>query len=231
MIDHGGMGWGATGGFFMDDLSPPTTPNVPESATTKVVPPAQRILVAEDEHLIAVDLSNQLHALGFEVIGPAANGNQAIELAKEHQPDLALLDIRMPEMDGLAAAGVLFCQMNVPVVIVSAYSDADYLDIATRVGVFGYMLKPVTRETLRVNIAVAWARYQQHLKLRQRIGELENTLEERKLIEKAKGLLMQKMGITEAEALNRLRRKARDSRRRMADLAQAILEAHDLFET
>ncbi len=218
----------------MDDHIPPTTPNVPEAASTTAippVPPAQRILVAEDEHLIAVDLANQLQALGFEVIGPAANGAQAIELAKVHQPDLALLDIRMPEMDGLAAAGVLFCQMNIPVVIISAYSDADYLDIATRVGVFGYMLKPVTRETLRVNIAVAWARYQQHLKLRQRIGELENTLEERKLIEKAKGLLMQKMGISEAEALNRLRRKARDSRRRMADLAQAILEAHDLFET
>ena len=187
------------------------------------------ILIAEDEHLIATDLADQLTTLGYKTIGPANSGQHAIALAKEHHPDLALMDIRMPEMDGLTAAGVLFSQMNIPVVIVTAYIDANYLEMASRIGIFGYVIKPVNADTLRATITIAWSRFHQHIQLRNKINELEMTLEERKLIEIAKGLLMKKLGLSEADALSRLRRKARDSRRRMADMARAIIDANDLF--
>ncbi len=210
-----------------------------EAATTQV-PDSQhgngqlperprRILVAEDEHLLATNIAHNLVTLGFEVIGPAANGTQAIELAKEHKPDLALLDIRMPGTDGLEAAQVIFCQMGIPVMMLSAFSDADYLNAGTRIGVFGYMLKPVTLDELRVSIAVAWARYIQHTKLRDEVQDLKVTLENRKIIERAKGLIMQKLGLTEDEAMKRLQKQARDSRRKLADLAQSILDATDLL--
>ncbi|MEX0777137.1 MAG: response regulator [Phycisphaeraceae bacterium] len=189
----------------------------------------RRILIAEDEHLLAINLAHNLRSLAFEVIGPAANGDQAIALAKEHNPDLALLDIRMPGTDGLAAAQVLFCQMGIPVVVLSAFSDAEYLKVGTRIGVFGYLLKPVTLDELRVNIAVAWSRYLQHMRLRDEVQGLRTMLENRKIIERAKGLLMEKLGITEDQAMKRLQKQARDSRRKLADLAQAILQANDLL--
>ena len=109
-----------------------------------------RVLVAEDEHLIAVDLASTLENLGVEVIGPVGNGAQAVELARQQKPNLAILDIRMPSMDGLEAAGVLFCQMGIPVVIVSAYSDEEYVQSAARIGVFGYLIKPVTTDGIPI---------------------------------------------------------------------------------
>jgi AmiR/NasT family two-component response regulator len=203
------------------DLSDTFPEDVPEHPT--------RVLVAEDEHLVAVDISQNLRGLGFEVIGPAANGEQAVELAKEQAPDLALLDIRMPVMDGLAAAGVLFCQMGIPVVILTAFSDQEYIQASTRIGVFGYMLKPVTPDELRVNIAVAWSRYVQHSRLRGEVRDLKLTLEHRKIIERAKGLLMEKLNITEDMAMKRLQKQARDSRRKLVDLARSIIEANELL--
>lgn len=215
----------STSGFSIDAVAEEPLP------TAKEIPlHPEKILVAEDEHLIAMDLAGYLKGLGFDVVGPANNGRKAVELAKEHRPDLALVDVRMPQMDGLEAAGILFCQMNIPVIIVSSYPDAQYVERATRIGVFGYLLKPVTPDRLRVNIAVAWSRYRQHMLLRQQIAQLEAKLDERKIIEKAKGLLMKKLGISEEEAYERLRKKARDSRRKIADLARAILETSELLE-
>lgn len=217
-----------------DSFSDPSNaePLTPESpATSAGIPPEglQRILLAEDEHLLAVNLANHLTSLGMQVIGPAANGDQAIELAKAHVPQLALLDIRMPGTDGLAAAQVLFCQMGIPVVILSAYSDTQYLNAGTRIGIFGYLLKPVTLDELRVALAVAWSRFQQHDQLKGEVRDLKITLENRKIIEKAKGLLMQKLGLTEDQAMKRLQKQARDSRRKLVDLAQAILQANELL--
>ncbi len=189
------------------------------------------ILIAEDEHLLAANLTQNLSSLGFEIIGPAATGVQAVELAKQHNPQMALLDIRMPEKNGLEAAGVLFCQMGIPVVIISAFSDPDYLHEGARIGVFGYLLKPVQLDDLRVSITVAWSRYRQHTQLREEVATLKVTLEERKIIERAKGLIMQRLGLSEEAAMKRLQKQARDSRRKLADLARAILETSDLFET
>lgn len=192
--------------------------------------PAQlkRILIAEDEHLLAAALADDLRALNYEVLGPVPNGRQAIELARREPPQLALLDVRMPVMDGLEAAAILH-EMNVPSVIVSAYSDPEYVNRGSEVGVFGYVLKPVTVDDLRVNIAIAWSRYRYQHRLRSEVDTLKTALENRKLVERAKGLLMQRLNLTEPEAMRRLQKQARDSRRNMADLARSIIETDQLF--
>lgn len=188
-----------------------------------------RVLVAEDEHLVAINLMDSLRDLGLEVIGPVTNGKDAVDVAKEQKPDMALLDIRMPVMDGLEAAGIIFRQLEIPVVIVSAFSDSEYMEQGARIGVFGYLLKPVTIDELRVNLAVAWSRFRKHQNLTTQVEELKVALEDRKLIERAKGLLMDKLGLSENDAMRRLQKQARDSRRRLADLARAILETSELL--
>lgn len=188
-----------------------------------------RVLIAEDEHLVAASLSDNIRSLGVEVIGPVANGKDAIELARQARPDLALLDIRMPVLDGLETAAFLFPRLGVPVVIISAYSDQPYLSRSARIGVFGYMLKPVTRDELRVNLAVAWSRFLQHQELQGEVADLKTALEERKVIERAKGLVMDRLKVSEPEAMRRLQKQARDTRRKLADVARAIMESDRLL--
>ena len=188
------------------------------------------ILIAEDEHLVARSLQTDLEELGFEVVGPASNGLRAVDLAKKHMPDLILMDIRMPEMDGLEAAEKIFNEQNIPVIILSAYGDPDYLKTSAEIGVFGYMLKPVSADELRVGIAIAWARFRQHVGLSGEVNLLESKLEERKVIEKAKGIIMETMGMTEDSAMKRLQKQARDSRRPMVELAKSILESHEFMK-
>lgn len=187
------------------------------------------ILIAEDEHLLARDLSHELSELGFRVIGPAANGRQAIELAEKHEPDLALLDLRMPEMDGIEAGRILYEKLGIPVVVLTAHSDDHYVTACQEMGVFGYMLKPADAEELRITIRVAWGRYQEQCELRDEVGTLERKLEERKLVERAKGVLMQKLNLSEPEAMKRLQKQARDTRRPMAELARSILDAEQML--
>jgi DNA-binding NarL/FixJ family response regulator len=117
----------------------------------------KRLLVADDEHLVAMGMKNNLEELGYEVIGPAGDGQAAITLCETLKPDMALLDIQMPGLNGLAAAEKIYQELHIPVVIFSAYSDQEYVDSSNDAGVFGYILKPVTRDQLRVGIEVAWA--------------------------------------------------------------------------
>lgn len=188
------------------------------------------ILIAEDEHLLARSLSTDLGELGFQIMGPAPNGQAAIDLAKNERPDLALLDIRMPVLDGLAAAEVLYTQMDIPVVILSAYSDPLYLQAGARLGVFGYLLKPASMDELRVTLTVSWGRYREQKRLTDELDGIKLKLEQRKVIEKAKGILMKSMGITEEDAMRALQKQARDSRRPMIDLAQAVLDTQGLAD-
>ena len=189
-----------------------------------------RLLIAEDEHLVAVSLANHIEKLGYEVVGPAANGQEAIELAKQSRPDMALLDVRMPVKDGLETAGTLFRQMRIPVMMISAYANPEYLQRGTEIGIFGYVLKPVSEDLLRVSISVAWARYREHMRLYERVDDLTGRLEERKVIERAKGLLVKNLDISEEEALRRLRHQARQTRRKMVDMAQAVIQTHELMD-
>ena len=194
-------------------------------------PPAPRVvLVAEDEHLLARSLQNDLAELGFTVVGPARNGREAIDMARQRRPDLALLDIRMPEVDGLAAAETLFGEMGVPVIILSAYSDKGYVETGARIGVFGYLLKPVSLDELRVTIAIAWSRFTRQSELSGEVERASRKLEERKIVEKAKGVLMKTRGVDEEEAMRMLQKQARDSRRPMVELAQSLLDAQNLLE-
>lgn len=189
-----------------------------------------KVLVADDEHLVASGLAANLKELGYFVIGPASDGEEAITLCHTMQPDLALLDIRMPRKNGLEAAEIIFRQMSIPVVIFSAYSDRDYVETGAQVGIFGYMLKPVTQDQLRVNISVAWSRYLDFADKNQQIAALRERLENRKIIEQAKWLLVEKKGLDEPEAMRTLQRQARNNRRTLVEVAQSLLENKNLFD-
>jgi len=194
------------------------------------LPSVSTILVAEDEHLVAETLRADLELLGYEVLGPVSNGQAAIDLARDSKPDMALLDIRMPEVDGITAAGQLFGEMGIPVVILSAYSEQRDLEHLQEAGVFGYLLKPVSSDGLRVTLNVAWSRYLEAKRLAGEVKALEDKLESRKIIERAKGIIQETLGVNEGEAMRRLQRQSRDTRRPMVEIAKALLDTHGLLE-
>ena len=132
------------------------------------------ILIADDDELLAKGLMQHVEQLGFNVVGPASDGLHAIELAQKHEPSLALLDIRMPVLDGIGAASIIFPKLGIPVVMVSAHSDATSLRDSQQAGIFGYLVKPVALDQLRASITVAWASYCQHLHLQ---SEIQKTCE------------------------------------------------------
>jgi len=195
------------------------------------LPSASAILVAEDEHLVAETLRAELEKLGYQVMGPVPNGQAAIEHARESRPNMALLDIRMPGVDGIEAARHLYEEFDVPVVILSAYSEQRDLEQLQAAGVFGYLLKPVSSDCLRVTLNVAWSRYLEVKKLSGKVKNLEDKLENRKIIERAKGILQQSLGVTEAEAMRRLQRQSRDARRPMVELAKALVDSQELLDS
>ncbi len=185
---------------------------------------AGRILVADDEHLAALSLKQSLNDLGYTMIGPAHNGEHAVELGYAEHPDLALLDVRMADdFDGVDAARFLFEELRIPTVIVSAYSDPRQVEESTIPGVFGYVLKPVAREQLRAAIEVAWARMCQCHAQEKEIQRLKSTIEDRKTVERAKRALAEKHEIDEGEAMRRLRKMAREARRSLAEIARTLL--------
>ena len=186
----------------------------------------ERILVAEDELLLARSLKSDLEEMGYKVVGPASNGQTAIDLARAEKPDMALMDIRMPEVDGLAAADVLLHELDIPVVILSAYSDPPYLSAGAEMNVYGYLLKPVSMDELRVSLTVAWSRYLEQRKLTGEVEELKIKLEQRKTVERAKGLLMKHEGMDEEQAMRSLQKHARDARLPMIDLARQVIVRH-----
>lgn len=189
----------------------------------------ERILVADDEHLMATGLTTALRSLNFTVVGPVSNGQSAIETAQQDPVDMALLDIRMPGLDGISAARVLWLEHVIPSVIISAYSDDSYLQQAQDTGVFGYLLKPASTENLRVTITIAWARALQHGLQSKRIVQLESSLSERRIVEQAKWKLVQDLGISEPDAHAKLQKVARNHRRRLVDVATDVLEGREII--
>ncbi|MBN8643698.1 MAG: response regulator [Planctomycetes bacterium] len=180
------------------------------------------VLVAEDEHLIATNLCSHLRALGCRPVGPARDGAAAVEVAKSELPEMALLDIRMPQRDGLETASILW-ELGIPSVIITAYSEPQYVDRAQQTGVFGYLLKPVAGDLLRVALSVAWARAQQTESDTKRVHQLENLLANRRIIEQAKWKLVETRRLTEPEAHAHLQTEARNQRKRLIDIAAAII--------
>ena len=186
-------------------------------------PVLRRVLVADDEHLVAIGIASSLNSLGIEVVGPVAEGKSAIEVGRSSQPDLALLDIRMPGLDGLKCAAALWTELEIPSIIVSAYSTQNYVDEAQQPGVFGYLLKPVTTESLKAAVSVGWSRACTQLWQSKRINQLEETLAVRKTVEMAKWRIIEARRVSEAEAHSLLQRSARNDRRRLVDVAAEVL--------
>lgn len=190
---------------------------------------ATRILIAEDNDLVSLTLEEQLKGLGYEVVGIARSGTEAINLARRLSPDLIIMDIRMPEMEGTEAAARIRDQQAVPIIMLTAYADKDTIRKAEAAGALAYLVKPVNENELPPAINIALARFKEMQSLRSENLELQEALEARKVIERAKGILMQRLGLNEREAYERLRQRARDKRAKMKDIAQAIIEAEELL--
>jgi response regulator NasT len=189
-----------------------------------------RVLIADDETLHNLALTSQLETLGHEVVATASNGKEAVELARQTQPDIALLDIRMPQMSGPEAAHQIAQDRPIPIIILSAYSDARTVDEAIKAPVFHYLVKPVDPDDLAPAIAVARARFDEWLDARRQRDMLELKLEERKIVERAKGLLMESRGLSEREAYRFLQKTSQDKNTPMVDLAKKILLAAPLLQ-
>ncbi len=193
-----------------------------------MMPQTIRILIADDESIIRMNLREMLTQHGYEVIAEAANGQTAIELANKLKPDLVMMDIKMPGIDGVTAAAELISKRVAPVVLLTAYSERSLIGQAKEAGVSGYLVKPVRDTELTPVIELALARYQQFLTLEQQVTDLQDALETRKLVEKAKGVLMEIHGLSESDAFNRMRKTSMDHRKSLRDVAEAILLAHDV---
>lgn len=189
----------------------------------------RKLLLADDEHLVASGIAGSLQELGYTVIGPASNGDQAIELCRSDPPHMALLDICMGQPDGLDVARVLFEEMGVPVIIFSAYSDENYVQTGSRVGVFSYLLKPLPKEQLHAAISVGWSRYRAWFEQETEIRRLRRRLEDRKVIEQAKWLIVQHKGVEEPQAMKILQTQARNTRRPLVEVARGVVETHSLL--
>lgn len=188
----------------------------------------RRIIIADDESLIRLDLREMLIALNYDVIAEVGDGRTAIDLAKKLRPDLVIMDIKMPEVDGIAAAGELTREKIAPVVLLTAYSDQALVEQAKEAGVVGYIVKPFREAELMPVIEVAMARFDEFVALEQEIGSMKDALESRKVVERAKGILMEVHGLRESEAFHRIRRTSMDSRKSMKEVAEAILLTHEM---
>lgn len=185
--------------------------------------PTIRVLVAEDEALIRMDLVEMLGELGYAVVGQAANGQLAVELALELRPDVVLMDVAMPVRDGLSAAAEIIEQRCAPVVMVTAFSESDTVQHAAHAGALGYLVKPFNRSDLRPAIELAVARWAQMLQLEQQVDDLGARVRARDVVDEAKSLLQSQLGMTEAEAFALLRRQAMDGRVTLAEVAAQVL--------
>ncbi|MGH3017114.1 MAG: ANTAR domain-containing response regulator [Gaiellaceae bacterium] len=187
-----------------------------------------RILVAEDETIIRLDLRALLEQAGFDVCGEARDGVEAVELARELEPDLAVMDVKMPRLDGIEAARRILEERPIPIVMVTAYDQDEIVSRAVEAGVFGYLVKPFREQDLLPAIQTARARHDELQALRAEAESLADALAARKAIERAKGVLMAKEGLTEQEAFERLRRASQLSGRPLKVVAEALIAT---FET
>jgi two-component system, response regulator PdtaR len=189
-----------------------------------------RVLIAEDEALIRLDLKEMLEEEGYAVVAEVADGQQAVDRAQALRPDLVILDVQMPVLDGLSAAEQIASSRIAPVIVLTAFSQRELVERARDAGAMAYLVKPFSKNDLVPAIEVARARFLEMTALDSEVRTLEERLEARKVIEKAKGKLMADRGMTEAEAFRWIQRKAMNERTSMKALAQAILESDTAAE-
>ncbi|WP_270889483.1 ANTAR domain-containing response regulator [Pedococcus sp. 5OH_020] len=185
------------------------------------------MLVAEDEALIRLDLAEMLTEAGYEVVGQASNGEQALELARELRPDLVIMDVKMPVMDGITAAEAIGADRLAPVVMLTAFSQTELVERARDAGVMAYIVKPFTASDLGPAIDIARHRWNEVKALESEIADLGERLETRKAVDRAKGILMKKLKLTEAEAFRWIQKTAMDRRLGMREVAEAVVTGMD----
>jgi AmiR/NasT family two-component response regulator len=182
-----------------------------------------RILIAEDETIIRLDLKELLERAGFEVCAEARDGAEAVELARSEEPDVAVLDVKMPRLDGIEAARRILDERPIPIVMLTAYGQEELVSRAVEAGVFGYLVKPFREQDLVPAIRAARARHEELAAVREEADSLSEALAARKLIERAKGLLMEREKLTEGEAFARLRKASQVSGRPLKVVAEALI--------
>jgi two-component system, response regulator PdtaR len=187
-----------------------------------------KVLIADDEALIRMGLRTMLEERGHKVIAAAVDGASAVQLARTEKPDVILLDIKMPNMDGLEAARKIMQERPTPVVMLTAYSQRDLINEAREASVFGYLVKPVKEDLLDATLDLAVSRFKQWQKLQQEVKDLQKSLEAREVVEKAKRALMEQQNLTEQQAFNKIHRTSRSRRVPMQQVAQEILDRSDL---
>lgn len=187
-----------------------------------------RIVIAEDDDVTRRDLRETLEGLGYLVVGEVRDGRSAASLAQELKPDIVIMDIQMPGMDGIDAASLLTRERIAPVLLLTAYYDKAKVERAKEAGVIAYLVKPFRESDLEPAIEVALSRFQELRTLDAEVERLEDALETRKLVDRAKGILMDTQGLTESEAFRKIQKMSMDTRRPMKDIAQAIIITHEV---
>jgi AmiR/NasT family two-component response regulator len=186
-------------------------------------PAARRVLVAEDESLIRLDLTEMLAEEGYQVVGEAADGATAVRLAEELRPDLVVLDVKMPVLDGISAAERIVAQRIAPVLILTAFSQRELVERARSAGAMAYLVKPFVKADLVPAIEMALSRHEEITQLEQEVADLTDRLETRKLVDRAKGLLQTRFGLTEPDAFRWIQKAAMDKRTSMREVAQVVI--------
>ncbi|MBI5304630.1 MAG: response regulator [Chloroflexi bacterium] len=186
-----------------------------------------RVIIADDESVIRTDLREMLTNLGYLVVGEAGDGLSAVNAARELKPDVVIMDIKMPDMDGIEAAKLMTQEKIAPVLLLTAYSHRDLVERAKEAGVVGYLVKPFREQEIAPAIDIALARFQEFRELEKEMGGLKETLETRKLVDRAKGILMDQQGLTEQEAFRKIQKMSMNTRKPMKDIAEAIILAQE----
>ncbi len=186
-----------------------------------------RVIVADDESITRQDIVEMLVSLDYVVVGDIGDGRSAVNLARELKPDIVIMDIKMPTLDGIDAAKILTEENICPVLLLTAYHDKELVDRARAAGVAAYLVKPFRESDLSPAIEVALARFEEFRELHRQVADLKDALETRKLVDRAKGILMDTQGLTEAQAFRKIQKMSMDTRRSMKDIAQAIVITHE----
>lgn len=187
-----------------------------------------RVLIADDDPIIRLDLKQMLENLGYEVVSEAGDGQQALDQARETKPDICILDVKMPAMDGIEVVKALTEENIAPAILLTAYSDHELVDRAKEAGVFAYLVKPFKPSDLPPAIEIARSRYEQNSTLTKEVGTLAERLEARKLVDRAKGIIMDQQKVSEAEAYRRIQQQSMNLRKTMREVAEAIILANSV---
>ncbi len=196
----------------------------PNMTADEKTAPRKRVVIAEDEALIRMDLAEMLQEEGYEVVGQAGDGESAVKLATEHRPDLVILDVKMPVLDGISAAERIGADKVAPVLMLTAFSQRELVERARDAGAMAYLVKPFSKADLVPAIEMATTRYEEMRALENEVADLAARFETRKLVDRAKGLLQAQLGMTEPEAFRWIQKTSMDRRLTMREVAQAVID-------